>query len=71
MAGLPSTYISNKLAAEGSIAAMQNFIPAFLNDAPAIAGIEPQDGPVFEDSMEGDDAADCLSSELAGHSWDR
>mgnify|MGYP001818658452 CR=1 FL=1 len=56
MAGLSSTHISNKLAAEGTTAATQNLILAFLNnalDAAAIAGIKPQEGPVVVDPMEG------------------
>ena len=56
MAGLSSSYISWKLAAEGTTTATQNLILQFLNSAPnaaAIAGIEPQEGPIVDDRTQG------------------
>jgi hypothetical protein len=55
MAGLSSTYISNKLAAEGTTASTQELVLVFLNHAPnasPIVGIEPQEGPVDDDPRE-------------------
>ena len=56
MSGLTSQAILNKLAAEGTTPATQALILAFLNnaaDANAIAGIEPQQGPVEDDVAQG------------------
>ena len=56
MSGLSATYISNKLAAEGISAQTQQLILAFLNNASSaeeIAGIEPQEGPVYDDPDKG------------------
>lgn len=56
MGGLSSSYINNKLAAEGTTAATKALILQFLNEAPnaaALAGVEPQEGPVVDDPSEG------------------
>ena len=56
MAGLSTSYIISKLAAEGTTTATQNLILSFLNgasNAAAIAGIEPQEGPVYADPTRG------------------
>lgn len=51
MSGLSSQEILNKLAAEGTTPATKALILAFLNAAPnanAIAGIEPEEGPIVD-----------------------
>lgn len=56
MAGLSSLYITNKLAAENVDTKTQELILQFLNDAPnaaAIAGVEPAEGPIVDDPLEG------------------
>ena len=56
MAGLTASYITNKLAAANVDAKTQNIILQFLNNAPnaaAIAGIEPAQGPIVDDPLEG------------------
>lgn len=56
MSGLSSYYIINKLAAEGTTATTKNLILQFLNtasSAAAIAGVEPQEGPIVDDPAEG------------------
>lgn len=55
MNDLSSSYIINKLSAEGTTAATKNLILQFLNEASsatAIAGIEPQEGPVVDELTE-------------------
>lgn len=52
MGGLSSSYITSKLAAEGTTQATKNLILEFLNtasSAAAIAGTEPQEGPVVDE----------------------
>ena len=52
MAGLSSSYINWKLAAEGTTAATQDLILGFLNDVPnaqALAGVEPVHGPIVDE----------------------
>lgn len=47
MGGLSSSYISNRLSAEGTTEATKELILDFLNlasSAASIAGIEPQEG---------------------------
>jgi hypothetical protein len=56
MAGLSSSFINWKLAAEGTTPATKDLILEFLNNAPnaaAIAGVEPVEGPVVDDTTEG------------------
>ena len=56
MAGLSVAYINNKLSAEGITTKTKDLILDFLNTAPTasgIAGIEPKEGPVFDDPEEG------------------
>ena len=56
MAGVSAAYITNKLAAEGTTVATVNLILQFLNgatSAAAIAGVEPQEGPVVDDPARG------------------
>jgi len=56
MAGVSASYINWKLAAEGTTQATQDLILAFLNAAPnaaAIAGVEPVEGPIVDDTTEG------------------
>lgn len=56
MAGLSSSYITWKLAAEGTTQATKALILAFLNNAPnaaAIAGTEPVVGPIVDEPTEG------------------
>ena len=56
MAGISASYITWKLAAEGTTQATQDLILAFLNAAPnaaAIAGVEPAEGPIVDDTTEG------------------
>ncbi len=56
MGGLTSTYINNKLVAEGTTQATKDLILIFLNaaaNANTIAGIEPKAGPIVDDPMEG------------------
>ncbi len=56
MGGLTASYISNKLVAEGTTTKTKKLILVFLNyasSAAEIAGIEPKEGPVFDDPDEG------------------
>lgn len=56
MGGLSSSYISNKLAAEGTTEKTKELILDFLNSASSaasIAGIEPQEGPVVDEPTAG------------------
>jgi len=52
MAGLTSSYILNKLSAEGTTDKTKQLILDFLNGAANawdLAGVEPKEGPVFDD----------------------
>jgi hypothetical protein len=56
MAGLSASYINNTLAAEGITAATKQLILDFLNSAASaadIAGKEPREGPIFDDTEKG------------------
>lgn len=56
MGGLTASYIINKLAAEGTTTKTKQLILDFLNSASsaaAIAGVEPKEGPVFDDPSKG------------------
>lgn len=56
MAGFSVSYISSRLAVLGITHKTKNLILDFLNAAPsaaAIAGIEPKEGPVFDDPDKG------------------
>ena len=56
MGGLTASYIINKLAVEGTTTKTKQLILDFLNgasSAAAIAGVEPKEGPVFDDPSEG------------------
>lgn len=56
MAGISASYINWKLAAEGTTQASGDLILASLNAAPnaaAIAGVEPAEGPIVDDTTEG------------------
>jgi hypothetical protein len=56
MSGLSSGYILSKMAGAGTTAKTKQLILNFLNSAPsasALAGIEPQEGPIFDDPTQG------------------
>jgi len=56
MAGVSASYITGRLAAEGTTAATIEIILQFLNSATSaavIAGIEPQEGPIADDPARG------------------
>lgn len=56
MGGLTVSYISNKMAAEGTTTATKTIILDFLNsasNAAAIAGVEPSEGPVVDETTVG------------------